>query len=77
MAIKNKPRGRKPVIDLTGPGGNAFAIMAAARNLCRDLNRQGVEKDWPSILERMKSSDYENLIKVFDEEFGDYVDLER
>ncbi len=51
--------------------------MAAARNLCRDLNRQGVEKDWPSILERMKSSDYENLIKVFDEEFGDYVDLER
>ncbi len=60
------------VIDLTGPDGNAFALMAYARRFGKQL-----ELDWKSIIEEMKSGDYENLIKVFDKHFGDFVILER
>ena len=60
------------VIDLTGPDGNAFALMAYARRFGKQLGL-----DWKSIIEEMKSGDYENLIKVFDKHFGDFVILER
>jgi len=60
------------VIDLTGPDGNAFALMAYARRFGKQL-----DLDWKSIIEEMKSGDYENLIKVFDKHFGDFVILER
>ena len=29
------------------------------------------------VIDKMKSSDYENLIKVFDKYFGKLIDLER
>jgi hypothetical protein len=61
-----------PVIDLTGPQGNAFFLMGQAgqyaRQLCLDSN---------AIINEMKSGDYENLVQVFDRYFGDYVILER
>tara|TARA_B100001142_G_scaffold326169_1_gene381131 strand:+ start:379 stop:597 length:219 start_codon:yes stop_codon:yes gene_type:complete len=60
------------VIDLTGPDGNAFALMAYARRFGKQL-----DLDWKSIIEEMRSGDYENLIKVFDKHFGDFVILER
>ncbi len=63
---------REMVIDLTGPDGNAFALMGIARKLAKQL-----DLDSEKILEEMKSSDYENLIEVFDSYFGDYVILER
>jgi len=70
MIIKKKQR--TPVIDLTGPEGNAFALMAHASNFARQL---GLNKN--KIITEMKSGDYENLIYVFDKYFGDYVILER
>lgn len=74
MVIKSKDslKKRKLEINLTGPEGNAFFILATAKKLATQL-----DKDWEDIEKRMKESDYENLIKVFDKEFGDYVTLYR
>ena len=46
--------------------------MGYAIKLARDL-----DKDGDSILTEMKSGDYENLISVFDREFGSFVTLYR
>tara|TARA_R110000851_G_scaffold211222_1_gene363762 strand:+ start:451 stop:666 length:216 start_codon:yes stop_codon:yes gene_type:complete len=70
--IKKKPFKIGIEIDLTGPDGNAFALMGYAIKLARDL-----DKDGDSILTEMKSGDYENLISVFDREFGSFVTLYR
>jgi hypothetical protein len=74
MAIKSRKELHKGKIkiDLTGPQGNAFFLLAYADQLAKQL-----DKDVKDIIAGMKSSDYENLIKVFDAEFGDYVDLYR
>jgi hypothetical protein len=62
-------------IDLTGPDGNAFVLLAAAEDLSRRLGFPSeIRKD---ILELMRSGDYDNLIEVFDMWFGDYVILWR
>jgi hypothetical protein len=63
---------RPPVIDLTGPQGNAFFLMGQASQYARQL---GLNSD--QIINEMKSGDYENLVQVFDRYFGDYVILER
>ena len=63
---------RTPVIDLTGPDGNAFSLLARAERWGRDLGF-----DTEEIIEEMESGDYENLVSVFDRFFGDYVILER
>jgi len=59
-------------IDLTGPQGNAYALLGAAKSFAKDL-----ELDGKAIVEEMSTGDYENLITVFDKYFGDYVDLYR
>jgi hypothetical protein len=63
---------RERVIDLTGPEGNAWALMAYAQDFAKQLNFNSKE-----ILDEMQSDDYENLVSVFDKYFGDYVILER
>ena len=74
MAIKSAAnlQGKKQIIDLTGPQGNAFFLLGTAADLAKQLGRNGEE-----IMDRMKLGDYDNLIEVFDSEFGDYVDLYR
>lgn len=69
--IRTKQNGPM-VIDLTGPQGNAFFLMGTANKFARQL---GLDSD--TILNEMKSGDYENLVQVFDNYFGDYVILER
>jgi hypothetical protein len=59
-------------IDLTGPDGNAFYLIGAAKNLAKQLGLDGKK-----IQTEMMMGDYENLIKVFDKHFGDYVTLYR
>lgn len=61
-----------PVINLTGPQGNAFFLMGQAGQYARQL---GLDSN--AIINEMKSGDYENLVQVFDRYFGDYVILER
>ena len=70
--IREKQQSRYEVIDLTGPQGNAFYLMKRAIELSKSL---GYDSD--SILQDMKSSDYEHLIQVFDRHFGSFVVLER
>ena len=61
-----------PVIDLTGPQGNAFYLLGLAGQLSKEL---GLSAD--KIMNEMKSSDYDALVETFDKYFGDYVILER
>jgi hypothetical protein len=62
-------------VDLTGPQGNAFYLLGLASNLAKQI---GWGKDSiDSLMEDMKSSDYENLLKVFDKHFGSFVILYR
>jgi hypothetical protein len=62
----------RPQIDLTGPQGNAFALMAHAEKWAKQL---GMDPD--PILEDMQSDDYDHLLEVLEEHFGDYVDFYR
>jgi len=69
--IRKKQKQMGPmIIDLTGPDGNAFALLSLANRLSKKF---GVENP---IVE-MQKGDYEHLVKVFDNAFGDFVILER
>ena len=71
--IRDKQTQTGPVvIDLTGPDGNAFALMGYAKRFAKQLSL-----DSNKIIKDMMSGDYENLIQVFDDNFGDFVILER
>tara|TARA_R110002012_G_scaffold314715_1_gene527693 strand:+ start:377 stop:592 length:216 start_codon:yes stop_codon:yes gene_type:complete len=70
--IREKQPQKEIIIDLTGPDGNAFALMGYARRFAKQLGL-----DEKKILKEMQSSDYENLLEVFDENFGSFVILER
>jgi hypothetical protein len=59
-------------IDLTGPDGNAFAILGLAKRLCKEF-----DIPFKPLMEKMTSGDYENLIKVFDDKFGSFVTMYR
>ena len=62
-------------INLNGPQGNAFFLLGTASKLGRQL---GLDKEEIEIiLRQMRFSDYENLINVFDRNFGDMVILYR
>jgi len=73
--IRAKQKQRELVIDLTGPQGNAFFLLGVAKDFCKQLDM--TEKNTQVILDEMTSGDYENLIQVFDREFGSVVILER
>lgn len=71
--IRNKALAKGPVvIDLTGPEGNAFVLLGYASKYAKQLGLDGKQ-----IQDEMTSGDYENLLQVFDKNFGDYVILER
>ena len=63
------------VIDLTGPDGNAYALMGMATNFGKQLGWDKVHIQ--DLMNEMMDSDYEHLIQVFDREFGTFVILER
>jgi len=70
--IRKKQEQTEIVIDLTGPDGNAFALMGYANRFAKQLGLDG-----NAITAEMMSGDYENLLEVFDRNFGDFVILER
>jgi hypothetical protein len=72
MVIRAKQPVSEIVIDLTGPEGNAFCLMGYTRKLARQLGLNSEE-----IINDMMSGDYEHLLEVFDNNFSDYVVLER
>ena len=74
--IKSKPKSNGKIeIDLTGPQGNAYYILAMASNLCTQF---GMTKQYEEdLLDEMTSGDYENLIQTFDKSFGSVVTMYR
>ena len=63
---------REFVINLDGPDGNAFALMAYAKRFAKDMGYVSAE----AIINNMKSGDYTNLVRTFDKYFGEFVILE-
>lgn len=73
--IREKQKQSGPfIIDLTGPDGNAFALMAYAKRFATQL---GWGDRGAALINEMMSGDYEHLLEVFDNAFGEYVILER
>ena len=71
--IRKKKKHKGPIIiDLTGPDGNAYALMAYAKRFATQLGY-----DHKMIIGKMTSGDYEHLLEVFDSYFGKFVILER
>ena len=70
--IRSKTTPKEIVIDLTGPQGNAFFLLANATTLAKQLGFNTFK-----IFEEMKEGDYKHRIKTFDKYFGEYVILER
>ena len=72
-------RAKKPephiVLDLTGPEGNAFYLIGVARKLATqfEYTKDKIE----SLTKDLMSGSYEDLILKFDNEFEEYVILER
>ena len=65
MAIKKKKYKGTVEIDLTGPDGNAYALLGYASTYAKQL---GLPFD--KIKDEMTSGDYDNLVQVFDKYFG-------
>ena len=60
------------VIDLQGPQGNAFALMAVAEDWLRQMDRRD---EFREMQTEMMSGDYGNLLKVFQSKFGSLVEF--
>ncbi len=72
--IRKKQESKEIIIDLTGPDGNAFALMAYAKRFATQL---GWKDKGAALINEMMSGDYEHLLEVFDNAFGEFVILER
>lgn len=59
-------------IDISGPDGNAFALMGYARKLAKEIGL-----DASAITAEMMEGDYDNLLDVFEKHFGEVVTLIR
>ena len=71
--IRDKVVSSSPlIVDLTGPDGNAFVLLGMAKRWARDL-----QLDFKSIQSEAMSGNYEHLLSVLDNHFGDYVIFER
>jgi hypothetical protein len=57
----------KKTINLNGPEGNAWALLAYGRSVCKQIG-----KPWEPIQNEMMSGDYANLVKVFKKNFREY-----
>ena len=68
IVSKSSRKERRIEVDLTGPQGNAFCVLGLAHDLAKQTG-----KDWEDIRKRMTSGEYDNLINVFEAEFGDQV----
>lgn len=56
------------ILDLKGSDGNAFNLLAVAKDLSH-VNKF----DWDNIYSELTKSDYDNLITVMENYFGDQI----
>ena len=75
MTIRKKQSKKgKIVIDLTGPQGNAYYLLAVVQ---KTFDRSGASDLGKEICKEMMQGDYEHLIKTFDLYLGGHFILER
>ena len=74
MIRKKRKKSGPIVIDLTGPQGNAYYLMAVVQST---FKKSGAPELGESIIKEMQSGDYEHLLKTFDLYLGDHFILER
>ena len=60
------------VIDLQGSQGNSFALIGHADDLLQQLGRRD---EFKAMRTDMMSGDYNNLVRIFEENFSEYVTL--
>ena len=66
--IKETPTFTNRVVNLAGPEGNAFMLLAIAET---EMEGLGIDRDEIDvILDDMKSGDYNYLLKAMDEHLG-------
>ena len=58
-------------INIDGPAGNAFNLMATAKRMARDNGENGSK----IVKEMMDTGEYDMLVQTFLFYFGDYVNL--
>mgnify|MGYP001219635234 FL=1 len=75
IRCKSEKPQQKIEIDLTGPEGNAFVLMAYAQTWGRQLGY--TDHRIKCIIDEMKLTTYEGLLHTFDREFGEFVTLWR
>ena len=76
MIVSREEMPSRPIeIDLRGPDGNAYALMAYARDLGRQLGFSNKKID--GIIKVMMLTNYEGLLHTFDLYFGDCVIMYR
>jgi len=76
MIVSRDQMPRRPIeIDLNGPEGNAYALMAYARRLGRQLGFSNKKID--GIIKVMMLTNYEGLLHTFELYFGDHVIMYR
>lgn len=71
--IRRRVPARKLEIDLAGPQGNAFVLLASVESLGRQLGMD--DEEIRAIQTEMRSSNYKYLVETFDNHFGELVDL--
>lgn len=73
--IREKQPRKEIIIDLTGPNGDAFALIGIAQNFGKQLGWDKVKIQ--ELIDEMIGGDYQHLLQVFDREFGSFVILEQ
>lgn len=68
--IKTCSPEQKLIIDIDGPEGNVFSLMAIARKLADRLGLEGTK-----IMAEMREDDYPHALRVFNKNFGEYAEL--
>lgn len=69
--IREKVKPTEIVIDTTGPDGNAVGLIKLALKYAHIFSLDG-----DAIKAEMMAGDYDNLLTVFDDHFGDFITLE-
>lgn len=74
MTIRSRSEmARKIQVDLKGPEGNAFDLMAIAENIGKSLKVPKEQRD--AIQKDMMSSNYDHLVATLEKHYGDYIDI--
>mgnify|MGYP003122076511 FL=1 len=74
MSIRHKAfQESQREIDLEGPDGNAFALMAIFKNTAKQLDYN--DDEIKKFIDQMMSGDYTNLVKIFNDHLGSYFTL--